>query len=102
MTAVVGAGPKFRNADGTLTSYALACGYVEKAEGPVHGVWLWHEGACYHVRRHHNPDHAGEAGYIRLSWWAFDTLTEARRHFKKEQRRVRRGCSKIHIQEGMR
>lgn len=101
MTAVLTPGPKFHNADGTLTEYALACGYVEEVDGPVHGVRMWREG-IYHVRRHHNPDHAGKAGYIRESWWGFETLTEARRHFRREARRVRRGSTTIHMQEGMR
>lgn len=41
---------KFKNPDGTLTAYALSCGYVESYEGNGHSVKLWREHTVYHVR----------------------------------------------------
>jgi hypothetical protein len=68
----------FKNADGSLTAYALACGYLEKTEEKGISVTLWHEGACYHVRGH---DH-NENG--RLFWDSFEInkLKDARKHYR--------------------
>lgn len=78
--------PKFRNADGSLTLYALACGYIESTEGPLYGVRLWQDG-CFHVRRHHNGRQL--RGYIQDSWECFDSLTEARKFYKAEVRKIK-------------
>ena len=68
--------PHFYTKDGWLTSYALACGYVEEKDyGPVR-LTLFRDGGCYHVRAY---DHDQK---IRLFREGFRTLTEARRHYK--------------------
>jgi hypothetical protein len=68
----------FKNSDGSLTAYALACGYLEQKEEKGIQVTLWHEGACYHVRGHdHNKNN-------RLFWDSFETndLKGARKHYR--------------------
>lgn len=68
----------FKNADRSLTAYALACGYLEKTEEKGISVTLWHEGACYHVRGHdHNENN-------RLFWDSFENgkLKDARKHYR--------------------
>jgi hypothetical protein len=68
----------FTNADGSLTAYALACGYLEQKEEKGIQVTLWHEGACYHVRGHdHNKNN-------RLFWDSFENndLKGARKHYR--------------------
>ena len=75
-------------ADGTVTPYGFACGYVEQYDGETVGVRLWADG-CYHVRRHWNAG-SGRSGYIRSSWAVFDTLTDARRYYRREVGRIRR------------
>ena len=93
--------PKFKNADGTLTAYALRCGYCETL--PCHDVisaqqkhlddlgrevtvTLWHEHDHFHVRRsdwfllrnvHNLAAHA---------WDTCMTLSEARKRFDALQR----------------
>lgn len=69
---------KFRNRDGTLTRYALACGYIEQGTG-MHGsnVTMWMEHGYLHVRAH---DH--EEG-IRREWATFETLKEARAAYQR-------------------
>jgi len=68
--------PRFYTKDGQLTSYALACGYVEqKNYGPIR-ITLFKDGGCYHVRAY---DHDQK---IRYFWEVFRTLTEARHHYK--------------------
>jgi hypothetical protein len=69
---------RFKNADGSLTRYSFACGYIERKEQNGVAVELWHEGACFHVRAHdHNK---GE----RLLWDSFETndLKGARRAYR--------------------
>lgn len=75
---------KFRNKDGSLTLYAFACGYIEVEHfndyAPMSGIdiKLWHEGACFHVRAHDFDTRE------RLFWESFDTLTEARKFYRKK------------------
>jgi len=68
----------FTNADGTLTAYALACGYRERTENGGVSVELWHEGACFHVRGHDSNSN------IRLFWDSFEMgkLKETRKHYR--------------------
>ena len=86
--------PKFHNRDGSLTRYALACGYVQqrgfgRCQYPVimampaftvqsarYFAKLDHEGACYHVRR----VDIMKPGVI--AWDSFRTLGEARRAYR--------------------
>jgi len=69
---------RFRNKDGSLSAYALACGYIQRRDtAPNVSITLWHEGACYHVRKHdHNTGR-------RAFWHSTESLTEARRVFRK-------------------
>lgn len=84
---------KFRNKNGTLTAYAFACGYCEKAESKetfkymiiicnppfesecaVTSATLYQDG-CFHVRvSQYNQ---------RIIWESFPGLIEARSFFKK-------------------
>lgn len=65
---------KFKNADGSLTAYALACGYIQqKQAGPLKAE-LYHDG-CYHVRAFRDGK--------RVYWEGFGKLGEARRHYAK-------------------
>lgn len=86
--------PKFHNKNGTLTAYAFACGYCEKAQSETmvpYTVWivsppyetttpaieasLYLDGACYHVTMR-------EADKGRTLWECFDKLTDARKYYK--------------------
>ena len=70
---------QFYNKNGTLTDYALSCGYIEVFSIASTKVTLWKEYGAYHVRKH---DHGtGE----RVSWEVFDRLSEARRFFKRSK-----------------
>lgn len=68
---------KFRNKDGSLTRYALACGYVEEEAG----VKLYGDGAVYQVK-----------GWIcnKLEWESYDELTPAKKAFKKMVKRAKK------------
>lgn len=62
--------PIFYNKDGSLTRYALACGYVQRKGN----TQLYREHECYHV--------VAEVGtkFLRQSTWS---LTEARKFFRQ-------------------
>ena len=68
--------PKFHNASGTLTDYALGCGYLEKRTDGKIETTLWKEHGVYHVRQHEFD------GRGRIFWDTYHTLTEARKRFK--------------------
>lgn len=55
---------KFYTANGKLSAYAFACGYIQKNNG-----WSLFKDGCWHVRRSNTE------------WLTFSTLTEARRKF---------------------
>lgn len=63
--------------NGRLTSYGLACGYIENKEiKPGIEITLWHEGGPnYHVRAHDFNTHT------RLFWDTFTKLSRARNRF---------------------
>ena len=103
--------PRFRNADGTLTLYALACGYVQATmlDGTADyygtdadGVMLKLDG-CYHVHVRQAGVTHDAAGYpewvhdpetgarYRADWHTFDTLTDARRFYRRALRMIRAG-----------
>jgi len=69
---------RFRNANGDVSSYALACGYIQQRDlAPGVQITLWHEGGpCYHVRAHDHNEHK------RVFWHATESLTEARRVYR--------------------
>ena len=67
----------FKNANGDLSRYALACGYVQKREvSPGIEVSLWREHGVYHVRAHDF-----ENG--RRVFWRSGKLTECRKIYRK-------------------
>lgn len=74
---------QFKDSRGQLTTYALACGYQERAEGQGVVVTLWYEGGVYHVRAF---DHEGGRGY--LSWDSFERedIKGARKAFNLAKR----------------
>lgn len=67
--------PKFYNFDGSLTKYALACGYCEKEGKGENRKTLYQEHCTYHVTSTING---------KIEWFAFDKneLTKARKKFK--------------------
>lgn len=85
-------GPKFYNKDDSLTMYSLACGYIEK-EQVDHGknyvsLTLEKDSACYHVKLNSNLE-----GFVRV-WESFDTLTEARKFYRANKKKVALDISK--------
>ena len=47
---------KYRNPDGQLTAYALACGYVQVHHAGAKDVSLYHKHECYFVDVWDNKD----------------------------------------------
>lgn len=74
--------PTFHTADGRLTPYAFACGYVEQTERNNKRVQLWHEHGTYHVRGHDYTEHE------RLFWECFDRLPDARRYYDRQSKTI--------------
>ena len=69
--------PRFYTRAGTLTAYALGCGYVERRYGRTGGtVDLYREHGVYHVRLFDR-----ETG--RRVWVSSYTLAEARKTFRR-------------------
>jgi hypothetical protein len=69
--------PKFKNKDGSLSAYALACGYVESKRLFNATVTLFMEHSHYHVQ-------VFDAGMNkRILWETFtqDELSKARKYF---------------------
>lgn len=65
---------KFKNKSGTLTRYALACGYLESKTSLKSEDYLTLGLDCiYHVK--------GYLGSTRI-WESFDTLTSARKFYR--------------------
>ena len=74
--------PGFYTKEGWLTPYGLACGYIEKENAKHESdieVTLYKEHTVYHVRVHGLSSMRDRI--VRI-WVSFDTLTEARKHFK--------------------
>ncbi len=79
-------------ANGETSAYALTCGYVERTtvtrpDGGETWLELWQPSPGnrqYDVRRH---DFDGDG---RRYWEAFDTLTEARRFYRRKRTELRR------------
>ena len=69
--------PKLTNKNGTLTAYALACGYVESRPLATRGsiARLFRDGGVWHVQ-------ARDDARGRFVWECFDTLTPARAFFR--------------------
>jgi hypothetical protein len=65
---------RLKNSNGTLTRYALACGYIESKVSLESEDRLTLElDSIYHVK--------GCIGFTRI-WESFDTLTEARKFYR--------------------
>ena len=69
--------PAFNIADGRLSAYAFSCGYMERKWDDHVRTTLYQEGGVYHVRQ----SNYGVVGYV--FWDTFDTLTEARKRYKR-------------------
>ena len=63
--------PKFKNKDGSLTTYALACGYVEKNKELTIGI----ENSFFYVRGFKDGEHVIES---------FDSITKARKKLREK------------------
>lgn len=75
---------KFRDGDGRLTEYALACGYTEnKTTDDLCGLetQLFMRHDHYHVRQ---CDWRPEATIFRVFWEVFGSLSEARALFDEQ------------------
>ena len=74
---------KFHNRDGTLTTYALACGYIEVADRPSVHTKLSRDGACYHIIS------ISKSTHCRI-WESFPLgqLKAARREFRRQSRLI--------------
>ena len=67
---------KFRNKNGDLTHYALACGYIQIFDPTdTMRLTLWHEGNVFHIRLFEHSEHK------RVFWHSFDNLTAARKYW---------------------
>ena len=62
-------------ADGRVSAYGLACGYVERVTLGATQLSLWCEHGVYHVRAHEFGGHG------RLFWDSFRLLGAARKRF---------------------
>lgn len=71
--------PKFYNSNGTLTKYALFCGYVEKQETEIGKKQMYVEYNHIHVKHHIKTD----VSVIQQEWNTFgaDELTKARKFY---------------------
>ncbi len=67
---------EIKTKSGELSSYGLACGYVERYEKNNVRLTLWKEHNAYHVRKHNFNDGT------RIFWDTFNTLTEAKGLYK--------------------
>lgn len=74
---------KFRNKNGDLTHYALACGYLQQFKHKELILSLWNEGGpCFHVKLNDN------FGHNRVFWHSFDTLTAARKYWHQTKKNL--------------
>lgn len=89
--------PKFTNGDGTLTRYALLCGYAETHKGIGRlgaTVTLWREHDHYHIRRDDWPLVRSISGHGTPGWDTIpcsDGIAKARKIVSK----LRRGFQPI-------
>lgn len=72
---------KLKTKQGRLTSYALACGYIEiKQTEDGLRTTLWKEHGTFHVRHVQR----GNRGEQKIYWQAFGKLKEARKLFDQQ------------------
>ena len=79
---------KFKLKNGELSVYSLACGYWQEYpqnRDAAEKVQLWHEGACFHVRRidYNRPQD------IRVFWESFHSIGQARRLFAATKQAIK-------------
>ena len=67
--------------NGDLTVYGLHCGYVQRKKVDNKYVTLFHEHSTYHVQ-------GGTSDQARSFWESFDTLSEARKFYKKQVKEI--------------
>jgi len=73
--------PIFYRKDGTLTAYALHCGYVMKHDtDPIHTIQMYHEHGTYHVTDH-GYQNGKDKMYTWRSWLTYDTYNKARQKY---------------------
>jgi len=85
--------PKFHKANGELTRYAFACGYLQSftVDGRDYyatdaaGACLSLDNGCWHVKAHN-----GRQVHARL-WESFLTYGEARKAWGRARSRLKRG-----------
>ena len=65
--------PIFKNKNGDISVYSLACGYIQEKQTRKGNVELYKDGN-FHVRIFNGTE--------RISWECFDSLTEARKAFR--------------------
>lgn len=76
--------PKFYNKDGSLTVYALACGYIQWWSVDTIKVKLWMEASTFHVSsRDENSSEPAD-------WVVYESLTTARAAFRNRVREARK------------
>ena len=82
------ASPKLRTKTGRLTRYGFACGYIERKKHGYIETELYQD-CLFHVRQFNWSDsHVGPA---RIFWHTFDTLSEARNFFNRQQGKLVKG-----------
>jgi len=69
--------PRFKNRDGSLTAYAFACGYIQRASLGDVDLQLYKDG-CWHVRAFDSER--------TLLWDCFGSLSKARKRFDAAKR----------------
>lgn len=77
--------PEIHNKDGTLSRYALECGYQELEDTGEIRTRLYSDNGLYVVRCH---DHKNQT---RIAWKTFLYLQDARQFYNKMRREVRDG-----------
>ena len=77
---------KFRNKNGDLTHYAMACGYQQifNIRENMY-LQLYHDGgSVFHVRLFDHNDSKS----VRVFWHTFDTLTGARNYWHQTKKNL--------------
>lgn len=78
--------PKFYLKNGDLTVYALACGYCQRFDDIRNAVSMeLYKSGVYQVKGYDFANHN------RLFWHSLESLSEARRVFRKEVTNYKRG-----------
>lgn len=87
---------KFRNKNGELTQYSLACGYIFRIDDNKKSLTLWKEHSVFHVRLTNRKD-------ITKSFWKVfdnDQLTLAKKLYYRTAREFFKLSKMQAIKEG--